>query len=183
MSRRARQRPVTRSTVLPDGASLEGDPVAHMPGTSSSPGAGGRRQRVGAYGLCHTPAGEILLVRAAPSLTVAGQWFLPGGGIEHGEDPVASLRREFTEETGLDVEVGDLLAVMSDTFTLPNGTSLHTVRIIYAIDEYRGTLRHEVGGSSDAARWLRREEALTLPLRPYVREVLGQWFQPDSSPM
>jgi 8-oxo-dGTP diphosphatase len=127
---------------------------------------------VAAYGLCHDTDGNVLLVRAAPTLTVAGQWFLPGGGLEHGEEPANALTREFTEETGLEVEVGGLRAVMSDTFTLPDGTSLHTVRIIYGIDGYRGTLRNEVSGSSDAARWVAPDEALALPLRPYVRRAL-----------
>lgn len=131
-----------------------------------------RRQRVAAYGLCHDSEGNVLLVRAASTLTVAGQWFLPGGGLEHGEDPVAGLTREFAEETGLEVEVGALRAVLSDTFTLPDGTSLHTLRIIYDIDAYRGTLRHEVAGSSDNARWVTPDDALALPLRPYVRRAL-----------
>jgi 8-oxo-dGTP diphosphatase len=130
---------------------------------------------VAAYGLCQRDDGRVLLVRASPTLTVAGQWFLPGGGLEHGEDPVAGLRREFVEETGLEVEVGALLGVLSDTFTLPEGTSLYTVRIIYAIDSYTGTLRDEVDGSSDVARWVPTDEALELPLRPYVRRVLTEW--------
>lgn len=134
--------------------------------------ASGRRQRIAAYGLCEGTDGRVLLVRAAQTLTVAGQWFLPGGGLEHGEEPVEGLRREFAEETGLAVEVGALLAVLSDTFTLPDATSLYTVRIIYAIDRYEGSLRDETGGSSDRARWVPRDEALALPLRPYVRQVL-----------
>lgn len=125
-----------------------------------------------AYGLCQDENGEVLLVRAAPTLTVAGQWFLPGGGLEHGEDPVSGLTREFAEETGLEVEVGALRGVLSDTFTLPDGTDLHTVRIIYGIDAYRGTLRHEVAGSSDVARWVAPDDALAMPLRPYVRRAL-----------
>ena len=60
-------------------------------------------QRVAVYGIYESPDRQVLLVRAAPYLTVAGQWFLPGGGLEHGEEPVAGLRREFAEETGLDV--------------------------------------------------------------------------------
>ena len=127
------------------------------------------------YGLCRRGDGDVLLVRAAPTLTVAGQWFLPGGGLEHGEDPVTGLEREFAEETGLDVDVGALLGVLSDTFTLPEGTSLHTVRIIFEIDAYRGTLRDEADGSSDTARWFRPKQAMALPLRPYVRQVLSDW--------
>ena len=72
-------------------------------------GPAGLRQRVAVYGIVGEgpPDKErVLLVRAASYLTVAGRWFLPGGGIDHGEDPVAALRRECREETGLDVEVG-----------------------------------------------------------------------------
>jgi 8-oxo-dGTP diphosphatase len=132
------------------------------------------RQRVAVYGICESAAHEVLLVRAAPWLTVAGQWFLPGGGLDHGEEPVAGLRREFAEETGLEVEVGALLGVLSDAFDLPDGVSLHTVRIIYAIHSWSGGLRHEVAGSSDTARWVPLEEAWGLPLRPYVRRALSE---------
>jgi len=40
--------------------------------------------------------------------------------------------------------------VLSDEFTLPNGTLLHTVRIIYRIDSWSGTCGRN-HGSSDAA--------------------------------
>ncbi|MGO9027135.1 MAG: NUDIX hydrolase [Acidimicrobiales bacterium] len=131
------------------------------------------RQRVAVYGICEDADGRVLLVRAAAFLTVAGEWFLPGGGIDHGEDPVTALRREFVEETGLDVEVGGLRGALSDVFTVPDGTSLHTIRLVYGIDGYTGTLRDEVGGSSDVARWTPVEVAWELPLRPYVRQALA----------
>ncbi len=127
------------------------------------------------YGICEDRGGDrVLLVRAARYLTVAGRWFLPGGGIDHGEDPVAALEREFTEETGLQVEVGALRGVLSDVSTLPNGTLLHTVRIVYGIDSYSGVLRDETGGSSDAARWQPLDRASELPLAPYVQRALTE---------
>ena len=33
------------------------------------------------------------------------EWSLPGGGLDHGEDPRAGLQREVKEELNLDVEV------------------------------------------------------------------------------
>ena len=132
-----------------------------------------REQRVGVYGICEHED-RVLLVRAAQYLTVAGLWFLPGGGINHGEDPVTALRREFDEETGLEVRVGALRGVLSDVFTLPDRKSLHTVRIIYGIDAFTGRLRDETDGSSDAARWVRLDQVADLPLAPYAHRALAE---------
>jgi len=54
--------------------------------------------------------GRVLLARRAlePRL---GEWDLPGGFLDENEDPVAGLRREFLEETGLAVEPLELLRV------------------------------------------------------------------------
>jgi 8-oxo-dGTP diphosphatase len=149
-------------------------PPSPDPVPTGSPVPGGRQQRVAVYGICEDGAGNVLLVRAAPHLTVAGQWFLPGGGLDHGEDPAHGLRREFREETGLEVDVGALLGILSDVFILPDGTSLHTLRIIHWVDGYAGDLRDEVGGSSDVARWVPIDDATELPLRPYVRRALTE---------
>jgi 8-oxo-dGTP pyrophosphatase MutT (NUDIX family) len=138
---------------------------------------GKRQQRVAVYGICEKDSGagvSVLLVRAAPYLTVAGRWFLPGGGIDHGEEPVAALRREYEEETGLQVVVGDLLGVLSDVIVLPDGISLHTVRIVFAIDSFAGDLHDETDGSTDRAQWVEIDQALELPLMPYVERALTE---------
>jgi 8-oxo-dGTP diphosphatase len=147
---------------------------SRRPGTPTHGEPVTRKQRVAVYGICEDGRDRVLLVRAAPSLTVAGQWFLPGGGLEHGESPVAGLQREFTEETGLQVTVGALRGVLSDVFRLPDGASLHTVRIVYAIAAFSGEIRDERNGSSDTARWVSLPEVWDLPLRPYVRQALAE---------
>jgi 8-oxo-dGTP pyrophosphatase MutT (NUDIX family) len=38
-----------------------------------------------------------------------GEWELPGGRLEHGEDPVACLTREFAEELGAEIVVDRIL--------------------------------------------------------------------------
>jgi 8-oxo-dGTP pyrophosphatase MutT (NUDIX family) len=150
-------------------------PVVTTPTPAApSPGDAPRRQRIAAYGLCRNDRGDFLLVRAAPHLTVAGRWFLPGGGVDHGEQPVDALRREIAEETGLDATIGDLLAVMADDGLMPDGTHLHTVRIIYRVDSFTGTLRDEAEGTSDVARFIPADELRGLPLMPYGARVLSE---------
>ena len=42
-----------------------------------------------------------------------GKWCIPCGNVEVGEDVRDAVRREIKEETGLDVEVGDIVDVLS----------------------------------------------------------------------
>ena len=96
--------------------------------------------------------------------------------MDHGEHPTAALRREFEEESGLTVELGPLLDVLSDVRTIPDGTSLHTVRLIYRVTRWNGTLRAERGGTTDAVRWVEKDELATLPLAHYVEEVVARFL-------
>lgn len=94
-------------------------------------------------------------------------WTLPGGGIEAGEDPKHAVVREVLEETGLEARVGRLLGVDSRVMvreSVPEGTDpeLHTIRIVYRATVKDGPLQHELGGSSDEARWVPLNELKTL---------------------
>ncbi len=131
-----------------------------------------RRQRIAAYGVCRDDAGRILLARASSSLTLRGRWFLPGGGVDHGESPEESLVREIEEESGLTVELGAFLDVLSDVRTLPDGVSLHTIRLVYQVASWRGELRAERDGTTDAVAWFTPEQVRQLPLALYVQTVV-----------
>lgn len=52
--------------------------------------------RISVKGLVIDETGRFLLIKEDN-----GRWELPGGGLEHGEDPTEGLRREIHEETGL----------------------------------------------------------------------------------
>jgi len=45
--------------------------------------------------------GKLLMVQEGDP-SVRGLWNVPAGHIEHGEDPIAAVRREVKEETGYD---------------------------------------------------------------------------------
>jgi ADP-ribose pyrophosphatase YjhB (NUDIX family) len=61
----------------------------------------------GAGAIFRDADGGILLVKPSYRET----WEIPGGGLEHGEDPWAAAVREIKEETGLELRPGRLLAV------------------------------------------------------------------------
>jgi len=59
-------------------------------------------------------------------------YFLPGGGIDLGENHIDTLIRELKEETGYTVEVGDLLDIQTAFFKSPIKEKYsHTIKIFY----------------------------------------------------
>lgn len=130
------------------------------------------RQRVAAYGVARRGE-DVLLVRASSTTGAAGTWWLPGGGVKFGESPEECLVREFREETGLTAEVGQVVDVVSDVAHLvEEPTRLHSVRLVYLVEVDEGSARSESAGSTDAVRWVPRVELETLPLTPWLGELV-----------
>lgn len=67
----------------------------------------GNRVRTRVCGL-YWKGNKILLVNHR-GLTEADFWAPPGGGIEFGQSAQINLAREFKEETGLEIQVGNFL--------------------------------------------------------------------------
>jgi 8-oxo-dGTP diphosphatase len=74
------------------------------------------RKRVGADALLRDEQGRVLLVNPK----YKPDWDLPGGMAEANEPPIAALRRELTEELGLQVPVSDLTLLCLD-WVSPHG--------------------------------------------------------------
>ncbi|MEV7019440.1 NUDIX hydrolase [Streptomyces sp. NPDC093991] len=114
-----------------------------------------RTLRVAAYAVV-VRDGQILLARS-PGPGGVPEWVLPGGGMEHGEDPYDTVRRELEEETGYLVEVTGFLGIDSSRRTLPGRlrrpVDHQGLRLVYEGRVAGGELRHEVGGSTELAAW------------------------------
>ena len=94
-----------------------GHELERPPGRAHCPGCGSM------YYANSAPAVEGLLERGGRVLLAKrrvdpreGFWDLPGGFLEEGEEPLDGLRREFREETGLEVEPVDFLGVWTDRY-------------------------------------------------------------------
>lgn len=84
--------------------------------------------RLRVCGICRQDD-QLLLIRHKPfAHNQNGLWSLPGGGLQYGETLHIGLKREFKEETGLQVEVGSLLFV-HEFISLP----LHALEIFFAV--------------------------------------------------
>ena len=97
--------------------------------------------------------GRVLLTRRGIE-PQKGMWDTPGGFVEAGEDPEAALRRELREETGLEIEVDGLLAIIPDRY----GDGPATLNVFY--------VARALGGPGEA--------------RSDVTEI--GWFAPDEVP-
>ena len=141
-----------------------------------------RRQRIAAYALLLRDD-EVLLTRMSERTRIPGRWTLPGGGIDHGEDPREALVREVYEETGLHISAGVVADVHSSHFTGPRSDGLvedyHGIHLIFLATILPGSEDvephvTEVDGSTDLAVWMKREEALGLDLLSAARYALAE---------
>lgn len=97
------------------------------------PRCGERIEREGRHAVCPAcgfeewgnaaPAVEALVVRDGRVLLTrraiepyTGMWDLPGGFLEEDEEPLAGLRRELREETGLEIEPGPFVGTAIERY-------------------------------------------------------------------
>jgi 8-oxo-dGTP diphosphatase len=131
-------------------------------------------RRIAAYAVATDAEGRILLVRASTRSGTPGVWSLPGGAVDHGEDPNHTVVRETAAETGLSVSVTGLRDVLADMRSLPHrGVTIHTDRLVYQVSIRGGTILDRVGHPTDLARWHTLAEAEKLRLRPFTAAALG----------
>jgi ADP-ribose pyrophosphatase YjhB (NUDIX family) len=140
-----------------------------------------KRQRVAAYAVI-LREGRILLSRLAPKISADELWTLPGGGLDHGEDPRDAVLREIHEETGLLASIGETARVYSahlpGVWREGRRVDAHALRIVYdgwvPLDAPEPRVV-EVDGSTAEAAWKPVEDVLggRVPVAPMVLEALA----------
>ncbi len=118
------------------------------------------------------PAGRVLLQQRDDDLPPAGygRWAVPGGGREGNESPEETIRREFAEETTVELahvtHFGDLIGLVDETailhaFASNDVVPRETIEVLEGIDfQYWGPA-----------------EIDELPLNPRTRRFVRDFFE------
>jgi ADP-ribose pyrophosphatase YjhB (NUDIX family) len=176
-------RPFTATALdlPPAPVDLRPDGPPEVPSFYAVPGPDGlhRAQRFAAYAVATDPAGRVLLTRIAEGYPGGGNWHLPGGGTDYGEQPGVALLRELVEETGQRGRLVEVLGVAShrDAASLgPEGYPIdwHGVRAFYRVQVPVPTVPWvpDVGGSTSEARWFALGDVTGLPRTEVTVEAL-----------
>jgi 8-oxo-dGTP diphosphatase len=113
---------------------------------------------------------RALLVRRNTE-PVRGEWSVPGGMLELGEKLRDGVRREALEETGVEVEAGEVLDVFDSIFTDALGqTQYHYVLIDYLCRPVSGQAR--AGSDVSDVRWVSIEALPAMGLRESIEQVV-----------
>ena len=120
----------------------------------------------------------MLVKRAHPPL--AGEWSIPGGALELGETLRQAAAREALEETGLVVEVGELLGVYDRILRDADGRiRYHYVLVDFLCRRIAG--EPQAAGDAAEARWFTRGDISELSLAQDTVEVIKLGFEKSGS--
>ena len=121
----------------------------------------------GVVGIIFDEAGQVLLQHSKD-----GGWWLPGGGIDPGEEPAEAVIREVWEETGLHVVPEQIVAVRTEpVMQYPNGDQVMYLSITFRCRAIGG----EAHVHDEESLEVRYFPPGALPdLDPRAREVLEQ---------
>lgn len=132
--------------------------------------------------------GQFLVGIRPEGAKLAGMWEFPGGKVEAGESLAAAAERECAEETGLSVEVVELL--LDQLFTYPHGV-VHLFFFACRLQAAGSQMAETQAAGSRVAeswpqprhpfRWVLRSSLAELPFPAGNRELLRRLQSPPTS--
>jgi ADP-ribose pyrophosphatase YjhB (NUDIX family) len=123
---------------------------------------------MGAVAVLRDDRGRLLMVKR----TDDGQWCLPGGFSNLGENAAFTAVRETIEETGLQVTPSRLLGVFSptDLWVYPNGDQTQSLITLFECQVVGGNLQPDQIEIS-AVAWMSPADVIAKTLHPLMRSL------------
>lgn len=120
--------------------------------------------------------GKLLLVELKSPLTNNWVWMPPGGGVEFGETLEEALKREFQEETGISISVGERVHI-NEIVEPP----IHAIEFYFRVSRKGGQLtlgndpeENESGQILRDIRFFTQQEISDIVVEPeFIKERKG----------
>tara|TARA_Y100001970_G_C14259923_1_gene879521 strand:- start:17787 stop:18209 length:423 start_codon:yes stop_codon:yes gene_type:complete len=117
--------------------------------------------------------GKVLIARRPLGKDMAGLWEFPGGKIKAGESPEVALKREISEEIGIDIDKSCLAPL---TFASHRYESFHLLMPLYVCRVWQGIPRPCEG---QELKWVRpvalkeyKMPPADIPLLAAIRDLI-----------
>jgi len=104
--------------------------------------------------------GRVLIAQRPEGKALAGLWEFPGGKVEMGEAPEATLIRELQEELGITVKEPCLAPLTFASFAYPD---FHLLMPLYVCRRWEGVV---IAREHQALKWVRPNELRNFPMPP-----------------
>ena len=104
--------------------------------------------------------GRVLIAQRPEGKALAGLWEFPGGKVEMGEAPEATLIRELQEELGITVKEPCLAPLTFASFAYPD---FHLLMPLYVCRRWEGVV---IAREHQALKWVRPNELRQFPMPP-----------------
>ncbi len=109
---------------------------------------------------------EVLVGRRPQGQSLAGQWEFPGGKIEVNESPEAALKRELSEELGIEAEIGDLMLAQTHYY----GES-GLIILIFDVHFWQGEPKTK---HHDSLRWVKIDDLPGIDMPEANKHILSR---------
>ncbi len=135
---------------------------------------------IAAAGIVINEKDEVLMVKANH-----GGWVFPGGQVEVGENVIDAVKREVMEETGIEIEVGEVFCISSNTCKYPGYNGVKEVPTKIMLDflcRAKGGIPRPSDENVESA-FFSRDKARELITAPAVAERFKAYLEYAGRPV
>lgn len=123
---------------------------------------------------------EVLMVK-----TYNAGWVFPGGQVEVGENVIDAVKREIMEEAGIDIEVGEVFCISSNTGKYPGYNGVKEIPTKIMLDfmcRAEGGVPRPSDENSESA-YIPKDEVLNLIQAPAIIERYKAYLEYAGRPI
>ena len=134
---------------------------------------------IAAAGIVINDKDEVLMVK-----TYNAGWVFPGGQVEVGENVIDAVKREIMEEASVDIEVGEVFCISSNTAKYPGYNGVKEVPTKIMLDficKAKGGTPRPSDENSESV-YVSKEKALELIEAPAIIERYKAYLEYSGRP-